>query len=434
MKSLLSRFGKNFGMADRRQWAWAMYDWGNSAFATTIMAVLLPIYFFDVAAKDLPENVRTAYWGYSSGLSLVFIAVLSPFLGAIADSYAKKKFFLGLFTAIGVLGTAVLWFVEAGDWMLASVGYLFGNVGFFGGMIFYDSMLPHITSSDSEADRVSLAGYAMGYLGGGLLLALNLMWILKPEMWGFAGKGQAVRASFVSAALWWAIFTWPVLRHVDEPRPDSKDLATSWWHACACAWRRLGETFREIRGYRNILLFLIAFWLYSDGIGTIIKMATTYGREVGIDQGNLILAMLAVQILGLPLTFVYTPITRRLSAKGALILTLAVYSGICVLGYWMSKPLDFWVLAVLVSFVQGGSQALSRSIFSNMIPKSRSSEFFSFFSVSSKFAGILGPIIFGAMAQITGNGRTGILFLISFFVIGSIILLFTDLSPLKRTT
>ena len=427
MASRLLRLGQRYGIGTKEQLAWALYDWGNSAFATTIMAVLLPIYFFDVAAKELPQNIRTAYWAYASGASLVFIAILSPLLGAIADSFAKKKFFLTSLTTLGVIGTAILWFVKEGDWVLATTAYVFGNIGFFGSMIFYDSLLPYV-ASDEESNRVSLAGYALGYLGGGVLLALNLMWILKPEVFGFAGKGEAVRMSFLSAAIWWGVFTVPVLWFVPEPKVPAGG-PTSWTAATVAAWKQLSGTFHDIRRYRNIMFFLIAFWLYSDGIGTIIKMATTYGREIGIDQGNLIMAMLAVQLLGLPLTFLYAPLTRRIPAKTALLITLGVYAGICVFGYWMTTPLHFWMLAVLVAFVQGGSQALSRSIFSKMIPKGRSSEFFSFYSVSSKFAGVFGPLLFGLVAQFVGDGRQGILFLVSFFVFGGWILFKTDTSP-----
>ena len=429
--SFLRRISSQLGLRHRAQWAWAMYDWGNSAFATTVMAVLLPIYFFDVAAKVLPEHVRTAYWGYGSGLSLMFVAVLAPLLGAMADVFGKKKFFLAIFTLLGCVSTGALWFVGAGDWILAVAVYILANIGFAGAIIFYDSLLPHVSHDDVEAAKLSLAGYALGYLGGGLLLALNMLWMLKPAVWGFAGKGEAVRASFVSVAIWWGLFTVPLLLWVEEPAIHG-DRATSWIDATSTAWQRLRVTFLEIRSYRRVLMFLVAFWLYSDAIGTIIKMSTTYGLEIGIDQNTLILAMLVVQILGLPFTFLYAPIAARFSAKSALVGTLVIYCGICVLGFRMSTPFDFWLLAILIAFVQGGSQALSRSIFSGMIPKERSSEFFSFFSASSKFAGIFGPLIFGAVAQVTGNGRMSILFLIAFFVIGGIMVARTDLSPRKR--
>ena len=429
MNQLTALF-RRIGLSDRKHWAWALYDFGNSGFATTIMAVLLPIYFFDVAAKTLPENIRTAYWGYGSGASLLFVAMLSPLLGAMADSFGKKKFFILFFTLMGCVATAALWFVGDGDWSLAMVAYIFGNIGFSGALIFYDSLLPHITSHE-DSDHISLAGYALGYLGGGILLAINLAWITKPDLWGFAGKGEAVRASFVSVSIWWLIFTMPMMVWIDEPAVEGKASLT-WTHAFHDACRSLRSTFLEIRSYKRVLVFLIAFWIYSDGIGTIIKMATTYGREIGIDQSSLILAMLATQFLGLPLTFVYSPLVARFSAKSGLLISLVIYGLISILAYFMSTAAHFWVLAIMIAFVQGGSQALSRSIFSGLIPKGRSSEFFSFFSVSSKFAGVFGPVLFGLMAQGTGSGRASILFLVLFFAVGAFILVPLDLTPLSR--
>ena len=417
---------RRIGLGDRKKWAWALYDFGNSGFATTIMAVLLPIYFFDVAAKILPENLRTAYWGYASGAALFFIALFSPFFGAMADSFGKKKFFTMIFTLLGCVATAALWFVREDDWPLAVFAYIIGSIGFSGALTFYDSLLPHV-ADERDADHTSLAGYALGYLGGGVLLAINLAWILKPELWGFAGKGDAVRASFVSVSIWWFTFTMPMMLFVPEPKVDGHQ-SESWTGAVFDSWRRLRLTFAEIRQYKSALIFLIAFWIYSDGIGTIIKMATTYGREIGIDQSTLITAMLATQLLGFPFTFIYSPIVARFSAKTGLIASLVIYSVICALGYFMTSPSHFWILAILIAFVQGGSQALSRSIFSSLIPAGRSSEFFSFFSVSSKFAGVLGPVIFGVMAQATGSGRGSILFLILFFVVGALMVSKIDLS------
>jgi UMF1 family MFS transporter len=426
---MFNRIGSKLGIKNRAQLAWCMYDWGNSGFATTIMAVILPIYFFDVAAKSLPENLRTAYWGYCSAVSLVSIAFLCPILGAIADAYGKKKLLTAVFTAIGVLGTSLLYFVGPGDWLLACFGYFLGNIGFTGGIVFYDSMLPHI-SSEQEADGLSLAGFALGYLGGGILLAINLLWIQQSESWGFADKGEAVRASFLSVAAWWAIFTLPLMIFVKEPPAEERERAPL-PKVIHTAVQRLSQTWREIKSYRNLLIFLVAFYLYSDGIGTIIKMATTYGRGIGIEQGTLITAMLVVQLLGLPLTFAYGPLTRKFSAKPVLMGALAVYAFICVFGYFMTTATHFWILAILVACVQGGAQGLSRSIFSNLVPKHKSSEFFAFYSVSSKFAGIIGPTLFGLIAQFSGESRSSILILIVFFIVGGWLVSRVQLHPVR---
>jgi len=418
-RSLLGKFG----LKGRAQWSWAFYDWGNSGFATTIMTAILPIYFFDVAAKDLGENVRTALWAYISAGSLLVTALLSPLLGALADLYGRKKMFLAIFTVLGIIGSALLYFVGEGDYVIASIAYLIGNIGFSGGMIFYDCLLPHIAEED-ERDAVSLSGFAFGYLGGGLLLLANMLWIMNFDAWGFASKSDAVRWSFLSVAVWWGLSTIPVMLWVEEPkttaRPD-RDL-----HPFRNAWERLQGTFRDLKRYRQVMLFLIAFWIYSDGIGTVMKMATTYGREIGISQSNLMLSLLAVQFLGLPCTLFYTPLMNRFKPKSLLLGTLGVYSLVCILGYYLESAWQFWMLAIMVAMVQGGSQALSRSIFANMIPKSRSGEFFSFFSVSAKFAGVFGPAMFGVISQVMGESRLSILSLLILFIGGAFLLMKVD--------
>ena len=408
--------------------AWAMYDWANSAFTTTIMAAVLPIYYADVAAADLPENIRTAYWGYTTGFGLLLIAIASPLLGAIADLFGKKKTYLFWFTLAGAVTTAMLATVYRGDWLWASGLFLVANIGWAGANVFYDSLLPSIANHD-EVDRVSTAGYAMGYLGGGLLLLLNLAWILKPEMWGFADKGAAVRMSFISVAVWWVVFTYPLMRHVKEPLATGKSLTGS---ALTLGFRQLAATFKEVRQYKQVMIFLVAYWFYTDGIGTIIKMATIYGREIGIGSTDLIGALLLVQFLGMPATFAFGVIAKRLGAKASIMLTLIVYTGICLLGFAMTEAWHFWILSGLVALVQGGSQALSRSLYATMVPSHQASEFFGFVSVSARFAGILGPIMFGLVSQFSGESRLSILFLVSFFVIGMVLLARVDIDEAKR--
>ena len=410
--------------------AWAMYDWANSAFATTIMAAILPVYYAKVAAAGLAENVRTAYWGYTSAAGLAIVAVLSPVLGTIADAIGCKKKLLWWFMLVGAGSAAGLWFVKEGDWQLASLLFIVGNIGFAGSCIFYDSLLPFLTD-EHDVDRASSAGYALGYLGGGLLLALNLAWMLKPGLFGFADKGIAARASFVSVAIWWVVFTLPLMRRVQEPpvvRFDGEDGQNPF----VVGFNRLFTTFRQIRRFKQVLIFLIAFWFFTDAIGTIIKMATIYGAEIGIGEGHLIGALLFVQLLGIPCTFAFGLIADRIGAKAAVMLTLVVYTGTCILGYFMTTPLHFWCLAAMVALVQGASQALSRSLYSTIIPRSKASEFFGFISVSSRFAGILGPILFGVFSQMAGGSRISILLLIIFFVIGMIGLAKVDIQEGRR--
>ncbi len=417
---------QTLGLSTPQQRAWALYDWANSAFATTIMAAVLPIYFHDVAASVLPEPERTAYWGYTSAVALLIAALISPLLGAYADLAGSKKKFIGFFTVLGVVATLGLWWVGRGDYQLAATLYILGNIGFAGGLVFYDALLPGV-AKPADLHRVSTAGYAIGYLGGGVLLAINLLWITKPEWFGIADKGIAVKLSFVSVGIWWAVFSLPLLLKVPEPPVFGDSSEKTVFKCLSLSVDRLFKTAREIRKYRQIWIFLLSFWFYSDGIGTIIKMATTYGREVGIGANHLIGALLLVQFVGIPATFVFGKIADRLGPKPALQICLFVYTMICLIGYFMSSPIHFWALAVLVAMVQGGSQAISRSLYAMLVPTDKLAEFFSFMSVSSRFAGILGPFVFGLTTQLFGGSQISILMLVSFFVIGSFLLYFVDI-------
>lgn len=402
--------------------AWAMYDWANSAFATTIMAAVLPIYYVRVAAGDRPPNVALAYWSYTAALSLLVIALASPVLGAIADYLGAKKRFLGAFVALGVTGTASLYLVSRGDWLLASLCFLLGNAGFAGSIIFSDGLLPHIARAD-EIDRVSAGGWAMGYVGGGILLAINLLMISRPGLFGFADTSEASRAAFVTVAVWWAVFSLPLLRRVPEPPRRIEADETLRDNAVRVGFRRLRETLGEIRRYRELGKLLVAFWFYSDGIGTIIKVAAAYAISIGIiGETSLVGALLFVQFVGVPFTFLFGALAKRVGAKNGIYGALGIYVLIAGLGYFMTRAWHVWVLAFGIATVQGGAQALSRSVYATMIPKAKSSEFFGFFSVFEKFAGIAGPALFGLVSQVTGTGRLGILSLVVFFV-GGILLL-----------
>ncbi len=399
--------------------AWCMYDWANSAFATTIMAALLPPYFYNVAAAGLPEARATAIWSYSVAGAMLVVALLGPVLGAVADYTAGKKRFMRGFLAVAVLFTGLLFLVKEGDWRWAVGFYVLASIGNAGANIFYDSLLPHV-ARPSEIDQVSSKGYALGYLGGGILLAINLAWYLKPDWFGFADANTAVRASFLSVSVWWLLFAVPLFRTVPEPpadRPAGEAVAP-----VRAAFRRLGETFRDLRRYRQLWKFLIAFWLYADGIGTIIKMATIYGAEIGIGTAHLAGALLLTQVVGVPMTFVFGNLAHRLGTKRSILLAIGVYTLICILGYFMTQAWHFWVLAGMVGLVQGGSQALSRSLFGAMTPKARSAEFYGFFDISSKFAGIAGPLLFGLAATLFGSSRMSIISLIIFFVAGAVLL------------
>jgi UMF1 family MFS transporter len=328
-----------------------------------------------------------------------------------------------------VLAVAGMYFIGRGEIGLASWLLTFSLIGVAGSFVFYEALLPHIARPD-EIDRVSTAGYALGYVGGGILLALNLAWIQRPDWFGLpSGPGLIpsqstlpVRLAFVSVALWWIIFSLPLFRRVPEPARRLEADETQDARPVRMAFVRLGETFRELRSYRQAFLMLLAFLIYNDGIQTIIKMATAYGTELGIGQSALIGAILLVQFVGIPCSFLFGLLATRIGAKRAIFIGLLAYTTISILGYYMKTAAHFYLLAGLVGVVQGGTQALSRSLFASMIPHHKSGEFFGFFSVFEKFAGIFGPLIFAGTIALTGSSRNAILSVILFFAIGALLL------------
>ncbi len=399
--------------------SWAFYDWANSAFATTIMAAVLPIYYSKVVASSFPANIASSYWGYTNTIAMISIAIMAPLLGAIADYKQSKLSFLKFFAFCGITSSAVLFVVKEGDLLLASLLYIFGRIGFSGGNLFYDSLLPHITKSD-KLDTVSTMGYAFGYLGGGLLLALNMGMIMSPNTFGIPDTQTATRISFLTVAIWWAVFSIPILKNVKEPKIAKKEIQQK--NRILEGFFRVRQTFKEIRKFRQIFLFLLAFWLYNDGIGTIMVMAVIFGTEIGIGQEHLIGAILTVQFLGIPFTILFGKLAGKITAKRAIYLGLIVYTCIAIGGFFMTNAFHFWLLAIGVGMVQGGTQALSRSLFAQMTPKNKSAEFFGFFDVSQKFSGIIGPAIFGLIGQATGSSRISIFALVVFFIGGMYLL------------
>jgi len=401
--------------------SWSMYDWANSAFATTIMAAVLPIYYSAIAEPSLTPTQTTAYWGYTNSIALLLVALLSPILGAVADFRGAKKRYLTYFALVGITATALMYFLTSGDWLFASVLFIVGNIGFAGANVFYDSLLPHIAQK-GDIDQVSTRGYAMGYLGGGLLLAVNLAMIMfSPDHL----TALMTRISLASVAIWWLLFAIPLWKNVPEPPRQiyEGELDSNPFSA---GFKRLAVTFKEIRKYGELFKFLVAFWLFNDGIGTIIKMATIYGNEIGIGQTDLIGALLMVQFVGIPFSFAFGWLAKRIGTKRSIYISLGVYTLISIGGYFMETAVHFWILGFAVALVQGGSQALSRSLYGRMVPKAQSAEFFSFFSVSGKLAGMFGPLVFGLVSQIMGNSRLGIVSLVIFFISGGLLLTRVD--------
>ena len=412
--------------------AWALYDWANSPFMTIVITAVFPIFFAKVAAAGMSESEATSKFAIASSISLALVALLSPVLGAIADHAPIKKRFLAVFMSIGALATASLALIGTGDWVLALVLFGIGQIGATGSFVFYDSLLPHL-ARDDEMDRLSTAGYALGYLGGGLVLTLVLIAVTNPHALGLPDTGAATRAGFVLVAVWWLVFAMPLFRRVPEPpiatggapRPHGAALLRA-------SFGGLRVTFRELRRFRQATLFMFAFLVYNDGIGTIIKMAAIYGNEIGLESNTMIVAILITQFIGIPCTFLFGQLAGRMGTKPSIYLGLAVYCVVSALGYFMTSPAHFYALAVLVGIVQGGVQALSRSLFASMIPRARSSEMFALFGVFEKFAGIFGPGVFAVIKALTGSSRNGILSVVGFFLLGALLLALVNVDEGRR--
>jgi UMF1 family MFS transporter len=402
-----------------------MYDWANSAFQTTIIAAVFPIYYQKVAAADLPEALAMSRFAWATTLAILIVAIVAPILGAIADYTAIKKRLLGMFIGIGASATAAMFWIQRGDWSLALVLFVIGNVGVAGSIVFYESLLPHLVGED-QLDRVSSAGYAIGYLGGGMLLAINLLMIQEPELFGIPDAGTGTRLALASVAVWWVVFSIPLFRRVPEPAVRRELDERSGAGALSGGVTRLMETFRELRRYRDAFVFLLAFLLYNDGIQTMIRMATIYGTGIGLPERAMITALLLTQFIGVPCAFLFGMAASRTGARTGVFVGLGVYILITLLGYFMRTAAHFYALAVLVGMVQGGTQALSRSLFASMIPRHKSSEFFAFFSVFERYAGVLGPAIFAFVIERSGSGRAAILAVAVFFVVGAAILAFVN--------
>ena len=407
------------GVKPKGALAWAFYDWANSAFATTILAGLFPPFFKDFwNGSSVGDDVATFRLATAAAISAAVVALLGPVLGAVADAGVARKRFLLVFMLLGSVMTACLCLVPEGAWGVAAAVYILASIGFAGSNIFYDSFLVDV-ARPGERDRVSALGYALGYLGGGLLFAGNVAMVLHPDWFGLAGKTQAVLLSFGSVSVWWALFSIPLLRgvhEVGEPQQVESSLLTE-------GFRRLGRTFREIRLNRNIFLFLLAYWLYIDGVHTIIRMATSYGRSLNFPLESLIVALLITQFVGFPAALLFGWLGNRFGARKGIFAGIVVYIGLTVWAYFMTSIEEFYALAVIVGLVQGGVQALSRSFFSRLIPEERAGEYFGFYNCLGRFAAILGPLLMGTVGLVTGSQRYAILSIVVLFVGGGILLL-----------
>ncbi len=410
---------EQLGLHRKELRAWAMYDWAITGMWAVVVATLFPIYFQTRLANELAPALATQHFATATTLGMVIIAVISPFLGAITDYLPVKKKLLAVFALVGISSCLLLITADQGQWQLGLALFVLINLGANGSTVFYDAMLPHI-ASDEEMDRVSSGGFAVGYLGAGLLLSACLLLLTFSENLGFeAGSTLPIRLCFVAVGAWWFLFSIPLFKNVSEPKPllpaqGERILG----QAIKGALRRLLATISDLRSRKEAFLMLIAFLIYNDGISTIIRMAAIYGAEIGLDQSVLMGTIVMVQFVGVPCTFLFGMVAGKIGTRKAIFLGLCLYLVISALAYFMSTAAHFFLLGFLVGLVQGGTQGLSRSLFASMIPRSKSGEFFGFFAVVQKFSGIAGPAVIAVVIANTGSSALGILSISGFFLIG----------------
>jgi UMF1 family MFS transporter len=421
-------------------WGWAIYDWANSAFATTVMAGFFPVFFKTYWSYGADVNVSTAQLGFANAIASLVVALMAPVLGAIADRGSAKKRLLIFFTYWGVIMTASLFLVQKGQWALAVSVYIMGIIGFSGANIFYDALLPSV-ASEKTVDYVSGLGFSLGYLGGGLLFLINVLLTLMPQTFGLADAGQAVRVSFLSVAAWWGLFSVFTIVWV----PEDRNTNVAGIRAVMEGFVQLFDTFKKVRHLKTVFLFLIAYWCYIDGVDTVVRMAVDYGLSLGFETNDLIIAILIVQFIGFPAALGFGKLGQRWDVRKAIFLAIGVYMFVTVWAMLMTQKHEFYILAGIIGLVQGGIQALSRSYYSRLIPKTQAAEYFGFYNMLGKFAAILGPAMMGSVGLMSRRimmppspspeqiqtisrlaSRYGIASILLLFIIGGIILHFVD--------
>jgi len=437
----MSLFSRLFKL-DKAVYGWALYDWANSAFATTVMAGFFPIFFKNYWSYGVDANLSTAQLGLANSLGGLIVALMAPILGAIADRGGVRKKFLIFFAYMGALMTAALFMVEKGQWEMAVFVYAMGVVGFSGANIFYDSLLSDV-STEQNSDYVSGFGYALGYLGGGVLFLLNVLMTLKPATFGLPDAATAVRYSFLSVAVWWGGFTLFTIFWVREERRQQPPANA--FETIRLGIKQFAATFKKIKHLKTVGFFLFAYWLYIDGVHTIIRMAVDYGMSIGFKDTDLITALLLVQFIGFPAALIYAKMGERFGVRKALFVGIFAYMGITISGMFITETRHFYYIAIAVGCFQGGIQALSRSFYNRMVPRGQSGEFFGFYNMIGKFAVILGPLLMGfaglmvkklltaegmspEMLQQIGQtaSRWSLGSVIILFIIGAILLSFVD--------
>ena len=410
--------------------AWALYDWANSAFATVIIAGFFPVFFKSYWSVGVEPTVSSFRLGVASSVESLVVLLAAPLLGAIADQGALKKQLLLGFAALGVLATAALALVGQGAWTLAVILYVAGGIGFAASNIFYDALIVDVSERESF-DLVSAFGFALGYLGGGIALVACIAMTRWPDAFGLGDASEAVRAGFLLTALWWAVFSLPLARVVRQRHTAG---ALPLGQAFRGGFRQLLRTVQKLRQYRLVALFLAAYWLYIDGVDTIVRMAVDYGMALGFPAERLLAALLVVQFVGFPAALAFGWLGTRLGPKPGILIGIAAYVGITLWGYWLEALWEFYGIAVAIGLVQGGIQSLSRSLYARLIPPEESAEFFGFYNLVGRFAAVIGPALMGWVALATGDSRVSILSLLVLFGAGAILLLAVDGRATGRET
>ena len=398
---------------------WAFYDWANSAFATTVMAGFFPIFFKSYWAAELQDAESTFIIGSANSIVGLLIAISAPIMGALADAGNSKKKLLVTFATIGIIATGYLFFIPESSWRFAITFYAIGVIGFSGGNIFYDSLLVSVAKED-ERNRVSSLGFSLGYLGGGLLFLLNVLMFSFPNAFGLNSQIEAVLWSFLSVAIWWTIFSIPLVAGVKEPGVNEK--SKSLLQTSKDAFKSLRQTSQSISQYRSAVIFLLAYFLYMDGVDTIIRMSTSYGSDIGLSAQSMISALLLTQFIGFPATLVFGRYSDKFGHKQTLSFAIVVYIGVVLFSSQMDTAMEFFIMASVIGLVQGGVQAISRSYFSSLIPADKAAEFFGFYNFIGKSSVFIGPFMVSGIALITNSPSAGILSLLLLFIPGLILL------------
>lgn len=399
--------------------SWALYDWANSAYSIVIVTAILPIYFKAAATEaGIAASTSTAYWGYANSLATLIVSILAPILGTIADFRGFKKRFFVFFASLGVTFTFLLAVVPSEQWLLLLGFFVLTSVGFAGANIFYDAFLVDVTTEE-RMNKISANGFALGYIGSTIpfIISIAIIVLAQQEIIGLSVT-VASQIAFVITALWWGLFTIPMLRNVEQ-----KYYVERVPNPVKTSFKKLYLTFKNIKAYRPLFLFLLAYFFYIDGVHTVIKMSTAYGTDLGLDSTTLLIVLFVTQVVAAPFTALFGKLGTKYSEKRLIMVGICIYIFICCYAYFLDSALDFWILAMLVGTAQGGIQALSRSYFAKLVPKESSNEFFGFYSIFGKFAAVAGPVLVGVTAQMTGNTNAGVFSLVILFIIGGILLL-----------